>query len=229
MILEACLGKVNIRIDNNYPCKVWGSWDRDPAERTVEHRRPLEPDPDNSGGGKNMNKKTSHGAPRSRVVALTSIMAALVAVTTMIAIPMPPPLSTITFAPIIIFVSSILLGPSAGLVCSAVGSALGFVGGSSIGTIMVPAGYLYVFLLGIVVARGPMGFSVGLLRKKSEMIAMIVGVIVETLIFFTIDTYLFGVAIAVLDFGTLVDLVFVPVTYAILVTVRRILDITYLA
>jgi uncharacterized membrane protein len=189
----------------------------------------LEPDPDNTGGGKNMNEKISKVTPRSRVVALTSIMAALVAVMTMIAIPMPPPLSTITFAPIIIFVSSILLGPSAGLVCSAVGSAIGFMGGSSIGTIMVPAGYLYVFLLGIMVARGPMGFSVGLLRKRNEIIAMIVGVIVETLIFFTIDTYLFGVAIAVFDFGTLVDLVFVPVTYAILAAVRRILDITYLA
>jgi uncharacterized membrane protein len=156
-------------------------------------------------------------------------MAALIAVVTMIAIPMPPPLSTITFAPIIIFITSILLGPSTGLVCAAIGSAIGFMGGSSIGTIMVPSGYLYVFLLGIVVARGPMGFSVGLLRKKNEIVAMIVGVIVETLIFFTMDAYLFGIAIAVLDFGTLVDLMFVPATYAVLLVVRKILNITYLA
>jgi uncharacterized membrane protein len=156
-------------------------------------------------------------------------MAALIAVATTIAIPMPPPLSTITFAPIIIFVVSILLGPSAGLVSSAIGSAIGFVGGSSIGTIMVPAGYFSVFLLGIVVARGPMGFCVGLLRKKNVIMAMILGVIVETLIFFAIDFYLFGIAVAVLDFGTLVDLVFVPVAYAILLAVRKILDITYLA
>jgi thiamine transporter len=31
----------------------------DPAERTAESRRPLEPDPDNTGGGKNMGKTTS--------------------------------------------------------------------------------------------------------------------------------------------------------------------------
>jgi NCS1 family nucleobase:cation symporter-1 len=29
-----------------------GSWDSDPAERTVGNRRPIEPDPDNAGGGK---------------------------------------------------------------------------------------------------------------------------------------------------------------------------------
>jgi uncharacterized membrane protein len=225
--LEVCLGKVNIQIDNNYPCKVWGSWECDPAERTVEHRRPMEPDPDNAGGGKSVSKEKRKTVSQSKVVALTSVMTALIAVTTMIAIPMPPPLSTITFAPIIIFVASILLGPSGGLVSAAIGSAIGFMGGSSIGTIMVPPGYLYVFLIGIVIARGPMGFSVGLLRKKNEVIAMIVGVIVETLIFFTIDNYLFGFAIALLDFGTLVDLVFVPVTYAILLAVRRIVDITY--
>jgi uncharacterized membrane protein len=179
--------------------------------------------------GKKTNEKISKAAPQSRILAMTSIMAALVAVATMIAIPMPPPLSTITFAPIIIFIASILLGPSSGLMCAAIGSGIGFMVGSSIGTIMVPSGYLYVFLLGIVIARGPMGFSVGLMRKTNEIVAMIVGVIVETLIFFTIDTYLFGVAIAVLDFGTLVDLVFVPATYAVLLAVRRVLNITYLA
>jgi hypothetical protein len=46
------LGKSNIQIDNNYSSKVLGSWDRDLAERTVEYRRPLEPDPDNTGGGR---------------------------------------------------------------------------------------------------------------------------------------------------------------------------------
>jgi hypothetical protein len=101
--------------------------------------------------------------------------------------------------------------------------------GSTAGTIAVPPGYLYVFLVGIIVARGPMGFSVGLLRKKNEILAMVVGVVVETLIFFAIDNYLFGFAIALLDFGTLVDLVFVPVTYAVLFAVRRVVGTKYLA
>ncbi len=175
-----------------------------------------------------MGKRVNQTESQTKIVALTSIMAALIAVTTIIAIPMPPPLSTITLAPIIIFVAGILLGPSAGLVSSVIGSAVGFMAGSSIGTIMVMPGYLYWYLFGIVIARGPMGFSVGLLRKKNEIFAMIVGVVVETLIFFAIDVYLIGIALAVFDFGTLVDLVFVPIAYTILIAVRRILDITYL-
>jgi hypothetical protein len=101
--------------------------------------------------------------------------------------------------------------------------------GTTIGTIVVLPGYLYVYLVGIVVARGPMGFAVGLLRKQNEIVAMVVGVVVETLIFFTIDLYLLGIAVAIFDFGTFVDLVYVPVTFAVLVAVRRILETKYLA
>jgi uncharacterized membrane protein len=204
-----------------------GSWEHDPAERTVEHRRPLEPDPDNAGGGKKVNQKTPVSISRTRIVALTSVLAALIAVGTIIAIPMPFPLAAITLAPIIIFVTSILLGPAAGLISSAIGSAIGYSFGSTLGTIA--GGFSYWFLFGIVVARGPMGFSVGLLRKKNEIIAMILGVAVETLLFFGLDFYALGFGTAILDFGTLVDLVFVPVSYGILMAVRRNLNLTYLA
>jgi uncharacterized membrane protein len=201
----------------------------DPAERTVEHRRPLEPDPDNTGGGKNTQKEVTETGFRTRIIALTSVMSALIAVMTITAIPLPPPLSTITLAPITIFVASILLGPSAGLVSATIGSAIGYMGGTSVGTISVLPGYLYIYLVGIVIARGPMGFVVGLLRKQSEIFAMIVGVVVETLIFFTTDLYLLGFALAVFDFGTLVDLVYVPVAVAVLIAVRKILNTNYLA
>jgi uncharacterized membrane protein len=124
-------------------------------------------------------------------------------------------------------VTSILLGPAAGLISSAIGSAIGYSFGSTLGTIA--GGFSYWFLFGIVVARGPMGFSVGLLRKKNEIIAMILGVAVETLLFFGLDFYALGFGTAILDFGTLVDLVFVPVSYGILMAVRRNLNLTYLA
>jgi uncharacterized membrane protein len=175
-----------------------------------------------------MNQKIPEFASRSKVVALTSILAALIAVTTMIAIPMPPPLSAITFAPVIIFVTSILLGPSAGLISTVIGSAIGYLGGTTIGTISGAGGLYYWYLFGIAFARGPMGFCVGLLRKKNEIVAMIIGVVVETLLFFALDTYLIGFWVALADFGTLVDLIFVPIAFAVLVAVRRILDITYL-
>jgi uncharacterized membrane protein len=176
-----------------------------------------------------MNQEISESAPRTKVVALTSILAALIAVTTMIAIPMPPPLSAITFAPVVIFVTSILLGPSAGLISSVIGSAIGYLGGTTIGTISGAGGLYYWYLFGIAFARGPMGFSVGLLRKKNEIVAMVAGVVVETLLFFALDIYLLGFWIALVDFGTLVDLVFIPIAFAILVAVRRILGATYLA
>jgi len=150
-----------------------------------------------------VNKQISETTSRSKVIALTSIMAALIAVTTMIAIPLPPPLSTLTLAPIAIFITSILLGPSVGLVSSAIGSAIGFIAGANIGTIMVPPAYLYVFLFGIVIARAPMGLLVGLLRKKNEIVAMVVGVLTETVIFFVADLFLFGIAFALITFGTL--------------------------
>ncbi|MGA3192983.1 MAG: ECF transporter S component [Candidatus Bathyarchaeia archaeon] len=174
-----------------------------------------------------MKQKTPVPISRTRIVALISVLAALIAVGTVIAIPMPTPLAAITLAPIIIFVTSILLGPAAGLISTVIGSAIGYSFGSTLGTIS--GGFSYWFLFGIVVARGPMGLTVGLLRKKNEIIAMIFGVAVETLLFFGLDFYAFGFGTAILDFGTLVDLVFVPVTYGILVAVRRNLDITYLA
>ena len=57
---------------------------------------------------------------------------------------------------------------------------------------------------------------------------MVLGVVIETMIFFAIDFVLFGIGFAVFDFGTFVDLVFVPVTFAVLLTVRRFLDTKYL-
>jgi uncharacterized membrane protein len=176
-----------------------------------------------------VNKKEPETGSQAKKVALTSILAALTAVTTITAVPLPPPLSTITLAPVIIFVSAILIGPSGGLVSSIIGSTVGYVAGTTIGTISSAGGLYYWYLFGIAFARGPMGLSVGLLRKKNEIIAMISGVVVETLLFFALDVYLIGFWVALADFGTLVDLVFVPIALAVLVAVRRILDVTYLA
>jgi uncharacterized membrane protein len=176
-----------------------------------------------------INNKTINNISPSKKAALTGIMSALIAVTTIIAIPLPPPLSTINLAPIIIFIVSILLGASIGVTATAIGCSIGYLAGTSVGTIVVPPGFLYIYLVGLVVARVPMALVVGLMRKKSEIAGMVLGVTVETLIFFTIDFSLFGIAFAVFDFGTFVDLLFVPVTFAVLVAIRRILDTKYLS
>jgi uncharacterized membrane protein len=161
-------------------------------------------------------------------LAMTAVMSALIAVTTMTAIPMPPPLSTLTFAPIIIFVVGILMGPVLALVSSAIGSALGFLAGASIGSIMVPPGFMGIFLLGIVVSRGPMGATVGLLRKVNEVAAMVMAVLVETAIFFFMDWWLFGLGMALITLGTLVDLVFVPIGYGVVRVVKKMWDVSML-
>lgn len=163
----------------------------------------------------------------SAKLALTAVMSALIAVTTMLAIPLPPPLSTITLAPIVIFVTGILMGPWLGLVSAGIGSGLGFMAGSSAGTIFVPSGFLYVFLWGIIIARAPMGLTVGFLRKANEVAAMISGVLVETVIFFVADWYLFGFSVSLITLGTLIDLVYVPVTYGVLKVLRKSLNTTY--
>jgi uncharacterized membrane protein len=166
---------------------------------------------------------------QTKRVALTGVMAALIAVTTIIAIPLPPPLSTINLAPVIIFVVCILLGPILGVTSTVIGCGIGYLAGTSLGTIIVPPGFLYIYLVGLVVARGPMALTVGVLRKKSEVTGMVLGVIIETAIFFSIDFVLFGLGFAVFDLGTFVDLVFVPITVAVLIAVRRILDTKYLS
>jgi uncharacterized membrane protein len=166
---------------------------------------------------------------QTKKVALTGVMAALIAVTTIIAIPMPPPLSTINLAPVIIFTIAILLGPVEGVTCTVIGCAIGYMAGTSLGTILVPPGLLYLYLVGLVVARGPMAMVVGVFRKISEIVGMVLGVVIETLIFFSIDFALFGFGYALFDFGTFVDLIFVPVTAGVLIAVRRILDTKYLS
>ena len=183
--------------------------------------------------GKEVNEKNSFQSvnTQSRAtvkLAMTAVMSALIAVTTMTAIPMPPPLSTLTFAPIIIFVVGILMGPVPALVSSAIGSGLGFLAGASIGSIMVPPGFMGVFLLGIVVSRGPMGATVGLLRKINEAAAMTIAVLVETAIFFFLDWGLFGFGVALITLGTLIDLVFVPIGYIVLKVVKKMWDVTIL-
>ena len=162
-------------------------------------------------------------------VALTGVMAALVAVTTIIAIPLPPPLSTINLAPIVIFVVSILLGPIAGVSATVIGCGIGYLAGTSLGTIAIPPGFLYIYLLGLIAARVPMALMAGVLRKKSEIAGMTLGVVVETAIFFAIDLFLFGIAFAVFDLGVLIDLIFVPITVAVLIGVRRFLNTKYLS
>ena len=176
---------------------------------------------------------------RKRLTTITqsAVMSALVAVLTVTSFPLPPPLSAITLAPAAIFVASIFLGPRIGLISGLLGSAIGFtiaatvgiVGGAAPGSALFP-----IFLLGIIVARGPEGYIIGTLRRMNEILAMAVGTIYETLVFFLIDffyTYpvLLGMerSFAFLDLGTLIDLIFIVPALGVLRYLRAQLGVRY--
>jgi uncharacterized membrane protein len=169
--------------------------------------------------------------------AQSAVMSALIAVLTVISFPMPPPLTTITLAPAAIFVGSIFLGPRVGFISALLGSAIGFTIAATVGTAAgaAPGSALFpIFLLGIMVARGPEGYLIGVLRKKNEIAAMILGTVYETLAFFVIDfvyTYpvLLGMpnSFAFLDFGTLIDLIFIVPAIPVLRYLRSQMGVRY--
>jgi uncharacterized membrane protein len=169
--------------------------------------------------------------------AQSSVMSALIAVLTVASFPLPPPLSTITLAPVAIFVGSIFLGPRVGFVSALLGSAIGFSIAATVGTAAgaAPGSVLFpIFLLGIMAARGPEGYLIGVLRTKNEIVAMVLGTVYETVVFFAIDflyTYpvLLGLtrSFAFLDFGTLMDLVFIVPAIPVLRYLRSQLGVRY--
>ncbi len=180
-------------------------------------------------------------------------MGALTAILTVTSVPLPPPLSAITLAPVAIFVTSIYLGPRIGFVTASLGSAVGFAIAVFVGTISLaglPSIVYPVFLLGIIIARGPEGLILGVLRDRNipllhtahlklpglrgvggewvnEIVAMELGTIYETLVFFSIDYFLtYPILLtlprefAYLDFGTLIDLVFIVPAGIVLRVIR---------
>jgi uncharacterized membrane protein len=150
------------------------------------------------------------------------IFSALIAVLTVTAIPMPVPLSAITLAPFAIFVASVFLGPRVGFWSALIGSSIGGAISSLVGTQLTPTGLFWIFLVGYIVARGPEGLIIGKLRRFHEVGAMVVGTVYETLAFFVIDffvtaPFIYGLGLlswasflyASLDFGTMIDLVYI--------------------
>ena len=73
-----------------------------------------------------------------------------------------------------------------------------------------------------------MGATVGLLSKINEVAAMVIAVLVETAIFFFMDWGLFGLGMALITLGTLIDLIFVPIAYIVLKVVKKMCDVTLL-
>jgi uncharacterized membrane protein len=170
----------------------------------------------------------STGVSRSKKLATISVFAALIALMTILVIPMPAPLAEITLAPAIYLALAVLVGPWPAFVATAVGSFIG----ETYNT--VSFGYPPIYILGIVWARAPEALIVGWARirgLRSIALMMVVASVYETLAFFFPDWafyayglfgygnqysgFLPGLAAALPDLGTTVDLVFIPIALAI--------------
>jgi len=165
---------------------------------------------------------------RSTALAVIAVFSALITVGTVVAIPLPFPLYEITFSPPIYLALAAMVDSYTAFDATAIGGFLGeainisFRGGSPI----------YPF--GMVWARAPEVFIVAWARNRGERtlaLAMAAATAFETLAFFFPDWafYLYGLfqygsptdittafLYAAPDFGTLVDLAFIPMAILII-------------
>jgi len=172
--------------------------------------------------------ETEKRPKRSTTLAVIAVFSALITVGTVVAIPLPYPLYEITFSPPIYLALAAMVDVSTAFDATAIGGFLGeainisFRGGSPI----------YPF--GMVWARAPEVFIVAWARNRGERtlaLAMAAATVFETLAFFFPDWafYAYGLfqygsptsvasafGLAVFDFGTLVDLAFIPVAILII-------------
>ena len=165
---------------------------------------------------------------KSLRLALVAVFAALIAVGTIISIPLPPPVFEITLAPAIYFALAVLADKWDGFAATAIG---GFVG--ELFNITTRGGSpIYPF--GMIWARAPEVLIIAWAAKKGRRtlaFAMVAATVYETFAFLIPDwlfyTYgLFGygsptdlysgLVLALPDLATFVDLAFIPVAFAII-------------
>jgi len=184
-------------------------------------------------GGKTRNQTLflAEAASFSALIAVTTALS-----TALLGIPLPPPLSEITFAPAIYFTLSVLFPRKVSFWSTAVGSAIGeainvLVFGSA------PAAFALIYIPGMIWARAPEALIVNRFRRKSTYwlaFAMVIATVYETLAFFFPDWFFYsftffygaptgvlsGLSLAAFDFGTLIDLIWIPVALLLIKALR---------
>jgi len=157
------------------------------------------------------------------------IISTLIAVTTLanlIMIRMPEPLAEYDLSPILIYTLGVLMNPLDALIIIAVAQGIG----TTIKALSF--GWPLVFIPGAMVVRGVEALIIGLIVRKfekiktlsvtkTEVVAMIIGVIWETVGFTVADVILFGPAMAAITLLTIVDAVFIPIALSLVAAIRR--------
>jgi hypothetical protein len=134
---------------------------------------------------------------------------------------------------VLIYALGVLMDPL--LAGATVAAAMGI----GVGYKMVTFGFPPVFVIGAMVVRGLEAVLISVLvrwRKYNpsktvgrwEIAAMCIGCVWETVGFLSLDWVLFGPGLAMLDVATLVDLIFVPISIAVVAAVRSRLGINRL-
>ncbi len=157
------------------------------------------------------------------------LIAVAIAVTTLanlIMVPMPKPLAEYDLSPVLIYAFGVLMRPVDSMVVIAVAQGIGTtIKALNLGwpLVFIP-GAIFVRgieapLIGLIARRGHGARGVGIARR--EVVAMVVGVVWETVGFTVADVALFGPAMAAITLLTIVDAVFIPVAIPVVVAVRR--------
>lgn len=173
--------------------------------------------------------------PRSLAVSLAVVVvfSALIAVATILSIPLPAPLYELTWSPPIYLALATLADAYTAFEATALGSFLGeafnvaFRGGGS-----------PIYPFGMIWARGPEVFIVAWAKRKGTktlLLAMVAATAFETLAFFFSDWafYFYGLfqygspttlaaafGLASIDFATMLDLAFIPVALVLIKAAR---------
>jgi hypothetical protein len=166
-------------------------------------------------------------------LALFAIMTAVTVVANLIMVPMPQPLAQYDAAPILIYALGVLMDPLLAGATVAVAMGIG------VSYKMVTFGFPPVFVIGAMVVRGLEAVLISAIvrwRKgnppktvgKWEIAAMVLGCVWETVGFISLDWFLFGPGMAMIDVATLVDLIFIPISVAVVAAVRSRLGINRL-
>jgi len=118
---------------------------------------------------------------KNQLLASVTIMSALIAIMTGFLTLRIPPLIVFNLGLLGVYVVAILFGPRIGLLSAGLGSALAEL------YLMSTRGDPPIFLIGLLAARMPAAWLIGISRKKFPVQGMVVGACLQTAIFLAID------------------------------------------
>jgi uncharacterized membrane protein len=189
-----------------------------------------------------MNKTVENKIAGTRFIAFTAVFSALLAILSAIKVPMPPPLWSISLFSLGIFIVATLFGPKIGFLAGGIGGAVAEIY-AAYGTVSGSEAAVYV--VSAFIAKGAAGLVIGYGREVSralsqmkitalpgtlafiEALAMAFGRTVELTIFFLIDTILYGIAAATIDYLGMLTLITIPIALIVNEGVRRAFNRRY--